>query len=509
VSLATPAGVVFASDDSEPVDIQFDLVHAQTDELMYEVADEEVNDSVNPDEPIPEPPPVVMPPPVELPASPVLITGYGTSNGVLDFVQIYNNSSTLVHLQGWEVEYLAHSADGTNEFVVTVVLDHWLESQGYAVIAREGYVDKADLSFVPSFDTSGMIPESLRLIPTDHAPYQTNGNLFGTNTRYEMVKTAAGNYTHARPFAPVGQDMPLHGSGLYAPEHDAPIRVVEIFANPQACSPTDTKVECRNYIKLHNPTSDFVDVSNYRLRVGQGNQTAGINNAFSLSGVMEPGGYLVVAARDDGQPYNITASGGYVWLEDRYGLVVYEETTQAYTNIGGVSNRGLSWALDPHDNTWKWAVPNPYGANNFNVVREAAQTKSLAPCRDGQYRNPATNRCRAIAATSTLAPCREGQYRNPETNRCRSIASASSTLTPCREGQERNPETNRCRMIRSSTPPPADFPVEEVADSVRKFAGWWMLAGVGLLATSYAAWEWRHEMLNYIRRIGSFFSAAR
>ena len=102
---------------------------------------------------------------------------------------------------------------------------------------------------------------------------------------------------------------------------------------------------------------------------------------------------------------------------------------------------------------------------------------------------------------SLLAPCASNQVRNPETNRCRAVSTAGS-LKPCAANQERNPETNRCRnkvdMVQ------ADFPVEVVGESAQSTLGWWAFGGVGLLALGYAGWEWRIEIMNAIKKVGSF-----
>jgi hypothetical protein len=51
----------------------------------------------------------------------------------------------------------------------------------------------------------------------------------------------------------------------------------------------------------------------------------------------------------------------------------------------------------------------------------------------------------------SLKPCKEGQERNPETNRCRNIKTTRQTkkkeLKPCKPGQIRNPATNRCKKM--------------------------------------------------------------
>ena len=127
---------------------------------------------------------------------------------------------------------------------------------------------------------------------------------------------------------------------------------------------------------------------------------------------------------------------------------------------------------------------------------------ALTPCGGGQYRSPDTNRCRTLASTaSILVPCAQNQERNLETNRCRNIAS-SNELKPCAANQERNPDTNRCRNKTSSIS--TDFPVEAVAQSGEATLGWWAFGGVGTLAAGYAGWEWRREVLVWIRKVLPF-----
>lgn len=130
-------------------------------------------------------------------------------------------------------------------------------------------------------------------------------------------------------------------------------------------------------------------------------------------------------------------------------------------------------------------------------------TKTTAPCKEGQERNPQTGRCKKVAAEKPeklALPCQSGYERNPETGRCkkaddpfaqkqpklpnlaatnrrtaaggkggvqkaaagkRSAAKATSsagkkvaankTTAPCKEGYQRNPQTNRCNKIAVTT----------------------------------------------------------
>jgi hypothetical protein len=120
----------------------------------------------------------------------------------------------------------------------------------------------------------------------------------------------------------------------------------------------------------------------------------------------------------------------------------------------------------------------------------------LQPCDEDEYRNPETNRCNKVSpTTSSLTPCKPGQERNPETNRCRNITSAS-ILAPCPEGQERNPETNRCRKIgvlgatTDDIPTVSDIAVEPTAGSIN-----WTVIAVAVFGTfGYMIYEWRSEI---------------
>ncbi len=200
-------------------------------------------------------------------------------------------------------------------------------------------------------------------------------------------------------------------------------------------------------------------------------------------------------------------------MEDAYGVKRYDNTVMEYPDASSDTKKGQAWAYDTADGTWKWTTqPTPVdGANVFPVpiVKVTATSTSTKPCREDQYRSEDTNRCRSLASlvTATPAPCDDDQERNPVTNRCRKITTATSPA-PCKEGQERNPDTNRCRNAVSSVPDAA-FQVEPFLETGKAFTGWWALGGIGTLAIGRGAWEWRSEVLNGIRKIGSFFTSGK
>lgn len=184
------------------------------------------------------------------------------------------------------------------------------------------------------------------------------------------------------------------------------------------------------------------------------------------------------------------------------------------------------WALI--DDGWQastLATPDAANALGSEVIgkgngaaTEPTVEAAPEPCPAGKFRNPETNRCKAIAATEaedTLAACKEGQERNPETNRCRAIATLATTaLTPCEEGEERNPATNRCRKITVATAPtstnaqktsvPASHPQAEAAAASERTTFKIILLAAGA-ALAYAAFEYRRDIANCFYRLKTRF----
>lgn len=492
----------------------------------------------------------VEPQPPELEESPILITNYRVDNGAPTFVQLYNDSSSLVSLDGWKLEFEYTMTDpelreATTPRTYAITLDDWILPEKNVVLTRDEIVENADASYEISMDLSLYDVTGLRLVPPAESflPYvveEIGGGEFTAGARYQLSKSDAGNYVTSSEFevAPADEDgnlPPLYGGGLYSYPKTTPLRISEILANPANCGPLDHASNCREFIEIYNPTDQPVDLSQYRLRFGYGNDSAGIGNTVQLTGVLSPHAYYAVAARDDGEPLEITASGGSVWLEDAHGLKLYEATVYDYSEIG--DNKGFSWARDMN-NSWHWAVATPDTRNNFelpagkgsmapddglkpcdaNQFRNPATNRcklistkisELKPCDPDQYRSPETNRCRKIStAGSDLKPCDPGEYRNPATNRCKSVKAASASLKPCKEGQERNPETNRCRNVTGPIPDAAFSPVP-LAQTGQTFTGWWALGGVGTLAIGRLGWEWREEALGMVKKVAAFLTSGK
>lgn len=463
-------------------------------------------------------------PPPALSPSPVIVSGYGFGGKNVTYAQLFNKSDSVVDLAGWQLEYLASA--GT-EYTLLVRLDGLLKPLNYAVAAETNLLPGADYTYAPS--AVGTPAVSLRLSPASQykpedvkLPAKPEASYWRRN-----VSDSTGNYlsTYAS-FIPAAGDT-LYGGGLYTFPNEAGLQISEILPSPRDCSPLDTSLDCLEYVKLYNPTTAPIDMSAFRLRSGYKGQSATSSNTFLLSGLIQAGHYLTVTAAADGRPLTLTNGGGYVWLEDMYGVKLYGATMQDYPDAGSDSRKGQAWAYDTADGAWKWTSrptpadapsvfpasvevetaadtsltpcqPNQYRSPETNRCRlvPVPEITTLAACSPGQYRSPETNRCRSVEIAASLTPCTAGEERNPETNRCRRMTVAESKLTPCLPSQERNPETNRCRnkaaaLASKDTP----FPVEPAGQTAASFTGWWVLGGIFVAAASYGIWEWRQELL--------------
>jgi hypothetical protein len=267
------------------------------------------------------------------------------------------------------------------------------------------------------------------------------------------------------------------------PLESATILLTELLPNATSY---DTGNE---YIELYNPNDRAVNLAGYKLQLGPAYSKQHILTDI----LMEPLAYFSLSDSLSGLILPNTSAS--VRLVAPAGNMVSE--TPAY----GAPIENESWALI--DDVWQYTNrPTIAAANLASVVIEEdedTEVAPLAPCPVGKIRNPKTNRCKNIEADEEIKPCEAGQIRNPETNRCRSTVSSSS-LTPCREGQERNPETNRCRKstgTASSLATVKDVSTKPLQDNTK-----WLLAlVVGLGALSYAIYEWRSEIKQFMQKI--------
>lgn len=475
----------------------------------------------------PIPSDIVQPTPPELPDSPLIITAYKASGAHLHAVQLYNNSSVMQSLEGFELLFTA----GDTEYPITLP-DGWLQPRSYMVLAWQGESIWADGEYVLPVDTHNGAAQEILLMRNGNKPVTVPIPSAYDGSLMHRFKSSAGNYTTNITFS-VGAGTMLSG-GLYMLPDTPEITVLEVLVNPKHCVVGQETKECYDYLKIKNTGTAPIDLSLYRLRSGYGNASSSATNTAYLAGVISAGEWTTITHDSEGKRLTFTANDGTVWLEDRYGYATFDLAVPPYIGSDKAAQVGKSWSYNHDTGVWQWGTPSPLSEKNefaeiVNMnVSTGTPTRTLVPCRDDQYRSEETNRCRSIVSARVVTPCREGQYRNEATNRCRSIAVAANALKPCAddqfrnpetnrckkiassddvaladcgEGRERNPLTNRCRNIQRSVPPVADFAVEPIRDSTSVFVGWWILGGVAFVAVSYAGWEWREEIGRLIRKV--------
>ena len=457
----------------------------------------------------------------------------------IDVIELYNNGDVPLDLSVWHI-YDASTATNLSdaklpprELLFSTDKAGYLLPGSYVVLSRPQVVDNAryEISGWSQPTGSDRAVPALLLVNDQYRVGQTDIKVSGV-----LEKRMHGVDSYLTSFADaVSSDLPnvdliatntLFDDGLYqVPGLPEGLRIVEIYPYASDCNPFRDEVLCSDYVKLLNDSASPIELNKYVLRTGDAlsrttSNTVSLVKPNDLSNTLQPGEYLVVYRTDDGDRLSLTNSGGYVWLEDAWGMARFEETMQEYP-AANASYQGCAYAeVAPDD--WQWTMtPSPDGVNVITPVvticpegkylnEESGRCRTLeetlsaiSSCDEGYERNPLTGRCRKvqIKTATALAPCGEGQERNPVTNRCRSIASAVAELLPCDEGYERNPETNRCRKIKATDMPAASYPVQPYEKAVGISPIWWGVGGIGALAAGYAVWEWRREFGAIAQRV--------
>lgn len=465
-----------------------------------------------------------------IPSSPLLITAYQAAPDGLNLIQLYNDSDDLVSLDSMQLRYSRKSNPATIESIS--LAGRILPSSHVLITAVDVMTTSDRIAF--RFMPVGWEPKSVWVESPNFSPVTIPTDMKTDDIVYKRARTTTGYSTATSALnAPLTGGL-IEADKLYEVPPEPLVEIIEVLARAKACSPFDTALNCNDYVKLRMKTGfDVSEIGRYRLRTGIDES---ITNTFSLSNARVHDNYLLLNLRDDGDAISLTNSGGYVWLEDVFGTVRYNDTLVPYADAASEKYIDQSWALNDQSGVWEWAIPNPVGANMFPIIIPEPEIVASQPsCPSGKYRNPDTNRCRSIEeAVSELAACEEGKERNPVTNRCRSIittaaatlmpcepgeernvltnrcrrvATVSQALAPCEEGQERNPATNRCRKV-SSASPSTLAAVTDVQSPLKESSKKWVITGVILLAViGYAVYEWRQDISlltkSLLNRIGA------
>ena len=292
-----------------------------------------------------------------------------------------------------------------------------------------------------------------------------------------------------------------------------PLRITELLPNTIASD------DGNEFIEIFNPNASDIYLTNYILYIS----SSGTKYGFPVGSHIDAGQYLAFSNDDIKFTLINTISGVSLYSIDNQLIDEtpnYENPNEGeawakinenwqYTNRPTLSGENMVSLIHTEETILPYSELEPCATNQYRSPETnrcrliVSSSSTLAPCKDGQYRSEETNRCRSIALdVSSLTPCAEGQERNPATNRCRSITSVlgANDLVPCKEGQERNPETNRCRNIVSAIPL-ADYAPEQKSENVNNIILWWSLAAVGGVATIYGIWEWRQEIINFVKKV--------
>ena len=445
----------------------------------------------------------------------VVITAFGGAD-MLDFVELYNQTSNPIELTGDQISFSVHDlTDVCPDHVFSITApDGWLRAKSYFTFERgsatnndsteayylvpdtflEGCDDPqiSDIKFIPSnSDTQEVSLSPGTLIADNWASHKQRGkssiSVTGVFSNDYNLKTS--------------DSAGLYSAPLYRPPNDtAGLEIEEILPHAAKCSPADPSPLCNDYVKLFNASDKSIDLTDYRLRTSYGGSKSSSSNTLSLKGILQAGQYKLVNKRDDGSPMSLTQSGGYVWLEDSLGAKIYQPVI-AYPDASADSKIGQSWADD--DSAWRWTMtPQPHGSNIFTleILSKTFSKKksSLKPCASDQVRNPITHRCRKImSSTKSRVACKANQKRNPDTGRCRLISSASKTKKPCKPGQERNPGTGRCRKIQ-----PKISNVKDIKTAAKTSSNnWYIIAAVVAGVAAYIFYEWRQELNGWVENM--------
>ncbi len=435
--------------------------------------------------------------------APIFVTGFQLTNQ-LDAIEIFNESPDPVDLSTWSIQYRSLEEGKT----CNISLKDWLPAGGYVVaVANNGA-----LSTIASGNENVLLYDScLRNMGSDFTLTLNNMDtsqeiitpMSGAFVRKGLTKTYRTN-KFSTDFMAINRS--LYAGIWYRPPESVQLQISEILVNSRNCSPLETELDCSDYVKLYNPTDQPIDLSLFQIRNGYFGQSPTSSNTIEIEGIVEAGHYIII-------PMTVTNSASWLWLEDSFGVKRYDNTVQAYEDGSSDTKKGQAYAYDVSDGLWKWTLqPTPSDTQSIFPVPPAEPVMisevALAPCAEGQYRSEETNRCRSVVSEiASLVPCGPEQERNPVTNRCRSVTAVlgTSDLVPCKEGQERNPETNRCRNIASAVPQ-AEYAPEQVSEASNNNVLWWSLAIIGLAVAGYGVWEWRHEISNLGRKLGSFLN---
>ena len=310
LSMAAPAGAVFASDTPPPEEELVDLTARVADVAPVVENPEEAKGetSVEPTEAAPEEQGLVVtkrqPPknqttkfiamaagdeedneptetvatvpeqPAELlaPKRKVFVTAFQTEQS-LGFVELYNNDTKAQSVDGWKMSVLFDD-DSTCEVPLTgyilpkerVLLVHKDSVSGVQNALKYDCGDLNRLAIKVEFYDSEQLVE--QLIPTSSSNFLwVRNNTTATYLTGEFAKDFKAN----------GSYSPIDGYWYIPPDAPA-IKILEVLVNPRQCLPSEDDLACYDFVKIQNTSDQPIDLANYRLRAGFSNSASSSSN---------------------------------------------------------------------------------------------------------------------------------------------------------------------------------------------------------------------------------------
>ncbi|QHN43166.1 hypothetical protein GII36_04935 [Candidatus Mycosynbacter amalyticus] len=293
-----------------------------------------------------------------LPQSPLAITAYSvTQVGLPQYVEIYNDGDIPLKLREWSLVFdwsaKTTTALATPRLVVGLSADdsHYIAPGGYVLVGFGATVPGAHVQVSsPTINTDNFLSK----MHLDHAQYRSYERTFTATTTQVPMRLNQGASGYTTAYA-VETRTELWQTPLYIPLSATPLRIVEVLPNPAACQPFDTMLTCNDYVKVYNTSASTLDLAGLRLRTGSVEQNATSSNTVLLGGTLAPSAYGVF-------PLSLTNSGNWVWLEDAYGVVQYQDSMVAYGDAS--AKKGQAWSQDTNG-LWRWTqYPSPYDMPN-------------------------------------------------------------------------------------------------------------------------------------------------
>lgn len=324
---------------------------------------------------------------------PLLITGYSFSGHSLRYAQVHNASNEVVSLDGWKV-----SIEYTGSQTVYATLSGKIAPLKYVTIANISTIPSATFTYMdgsvaadPVLTTVSLTPPLTTMFNGEVATPGVTAStvrVAGTPATFYFarnISTSTGNFlTTFTAFIP-GSNFTVVSDGTYVAPSAPGLQIVEIFPNSSICAPNSFDSSCSDYVKVQNVSTSDIDLTMFRLRTGSYAQSASSSNTTATSGVLEAGEFMTF-------PLSLSASGSWVWLEDRYGTTRYDASIVEYPS--SASNHTQAWAYDQSLGSWRWT----------NVLRPGTVPSEFSTPQ-------AVNKCTGLSVNEIAAnAANEGQF---------------------------------------------------------------------------------------------------